>query len=71
MDAGRLSCAMHTLIYRLHNGTIEALLLLAKFGETIERANGFVAACTLFANRSCIGNYCPRNGSLDGSVHLH
>lgn len=42
---------------RRHNGSIEALPLLARFGETIERANGFVAACSLFANRPCIRNY--------------
>lgn len=68
MDTGRLSRAIHTLIYRSHNGAIEALLLLAKFGETIKRANGFDAACALFANRSCIGNYCLHDNSPDRSA---
>lgn len=54
----RLSrCAHSYTRCRRHNGSIEALPLLARFGETIERANGFVAACSLFANRPCIRNY--------------
>lgn len=66
MYAGRLS---RTLIYRPHNSAIEALLLLAEFRETIERANGFVAACTLFANSSRMGNYrLARGACFDGSA---
>lgn len=50
-------CAVHTVICRGHNGSIEALPLLVRFGETIERTNGFVTACSLFANKPCIRNY--------------
>lgn len=53
---------------RRHNGSIEALPLLARFGETIERANGFVAACSLFANRPCIRNYWSK-GVVDRVVN--